>query len=261
MADNIQVSQGIGTTMATDDVAGVQYPRVKVSVGLDGSATDVSSSNPMPVSGPLTDAQLRATVVPVSVSGVATAANQATGNSSLSSIDGKIPAQVGGKVPVDIGAPSVSVSNFPATQPVSGPLTDTQLRNAPVPVSVSGVATAANQTTANSSLSSIDTKTPALDNAKQPVVPSMTTGGHLSVQTATTGTNWTAYSSQTLKQLTISNQTGVTIEFRQGGTGVGFQIPTGAFYTFFGIANANQIEARRVDVNNTQVAITARWES
>ncbi len=30
---------------------------------------------------------------------------------------------------------SVSVSNFPATQPVSGPLTDTQLRATPVPIS------------------------------------------------------------------------------------------------------------------------------
>lgn len=37
-------------------------------------------------------------------------------------------------------------------------LTDTQLRASAVPVSVSGVATAANQTTANTSLSSIDTK-------------------------------------------------------------------------------------------------------
>ena len=35
------------------------------------------------------------------------------------------------------GTPAVSVSNFPATQPVSGPLTDTQLRASAVPVSVS----------------------------------------------------------------------------------------------------------------------------
>jgi len=38
----------------------------------------------------LTDTQLRASAVPVSVSGVATAANQSTANASLSSIDGKI---------------------------------------------------------------------------------------------------------------------------------------------------------------------------
>jgi len=50
MADNITVTQGTGTTMATDDVSGVQYPRVKVSIGADGSAVDVSTANPMPVS-------------------------------------------------------------------------------------------------------------------------------------------------------------------------------------------------------------------
>jgi hypothetical protein len=33
------------------------------------------------------------------------------------------------------GIPAVSVSNFPASQPVTGPLTDTQLRTAAVPVS------------------------------------------------------------------------------------------------------------------------------
>jgi hypothetical protein len=51
-------------------------------------------------------------------------------------------------------------------------LTDTELRAAPVPVSVSGVATAGNQTTGNSSLASIDTKTPALVSGRQPVDPS-----------------------------------------------------------------------------------------
>lgn len=54
MADNIQVTQGTGTTMATDDIAGVQYPRVKVSWGVDGSAVDASASNPFPVQGTVT---------------------------------------------------------------------------------------------------------------------------------------------------------------------------------------------------------------
>jgi hypothetical protein len=81
------------------------------------------------------------------------------------------------------------------------------------------------------------------------------------VQTAATGTNWTAFASQACRQLTVSNQTGTTIEFRQGGSGVGFQIPDGAFFTFFGLTNANQIDARRVDTSNTQVTVTARWEN
>jgi hypothetical protein len=87
--------------------------------------------------GGLTDTQLRASPVPVSVSGVATAANQTTGNSSLSSIDGKVPALVSGRLPVDGSGVTQPVSGtfWQATQPVSGPLTDTQLRAAAVPVS------------------------------------------------------------------------------------------------------------------------------
>ena len=47
--------------------------------------------------------------------------------------------------------------------------TDTQLRASAVPVSVSGVATAANQTTANTSLSSIDTKLSAFSSGTSTV--------------------------------------------------------------------------------------------
>ena len=94
-----------------------------------------------------------------------------------------------------------------------------------------------------------------------PIVPLMTSGGNLSVTTNETGTTFNAFSSQICKQLNISNQTGVTIEVRQGGTGVALQIPTGAFYTFFGITNANQLGIRRNDTSNTQVTVTARWEA
>lgn len=87
--------------------------------------------------GGLTNAELRASPVPVSVSGVATAANQTSGNSSLSSIDGKVPALVSGRLPVDGSGVTQPVSGtfWQATQPVSGPLTDVQLRATAVPVS------------------------------------------------------------------------------------------------------------------------------
>ena len=52
MADNVIVSQnvGVGATVATDDIGGVQYQRVKLALGADGvSDGDVSSANPMPV--------------------------------------------------------------------------------------------------------------------------------------------------------------------------------------------------------------------
>ncbi len=97
-------------------------------------------------------------------------------------------------------------------------------------------------------LSSIDGKLPS-------------SGGHLSLQTNATGTTYTAFGSQLCKQLTVSNQTGTRMEFRQGASGVAFQVPDGAFYTFFGLTNANQIDARRFDTSNTQVTLTARWEA
>jgi hypothetical protein len=49
MSDNVGYTAGVGTTIASDDIGGVQYQRVKIGVGADGSATDVSSANPMPV--------------------------------------------------------------------------------------------------------------------------------------------------------------------------------------------------------------------
>lgn len=56
MSDNILVTQGSGTTMATDDISSVHYPRVKLACGPDGTATDV------PVGGGVEAAALRVTV-------------------------------------------------------------------------------------------------------------------------------------------------------------------------------------------------------
>lgn len=47
MSDNS--SQQGSDTIATDDVGGIKYQRVKVTFGADGSATDVSTSNLLPV--------------------------------------------------------------------------------------------------------------------------------------------------------------------------------------------------------------------
>jgi len=79
MADNVGYTPGVGATVAADDIAGVLHQRVKIGVGADGVATDVSTANPMPITAPsgvsisgsvavtggLTDAELRAS--PVSV--------------------------------------------------------------------------------------------------------------------------------------------------------------------------------------------------
>lgn len=49
MPDNVGYTPGTGATIAADDIGGVLHQRVKVEVGADGSAADVSSANPMPV--------------------------------------------------------------------------------------------------------------------------------------------------------------------------------------------------------------------
>lgn len=56
LADNITVSQGSGKTMATDDVAGVNYQRMKLVIGEDGSVEgDLSSTRRMPIETKRTD--------------------------------------------------------------------------------------------------------------------------------------------------------------------------------------------------------------
>lgn len=153
-----------------------------IPVAVDGVPHVVIDSMPAGGAG-LTDAELRASAVPVSVAGVATAANQATEIASLASVDGKLPALVGGRVPVVLPAGG-------------GGLTDTELRAAAVPVSLAsvpthavtgsfwqatqpvsaaslplpaGASTSAAQGTGNTSLGNIDTKTPALVSGRVPV--------------------------------------------------------------------------------------------
>jgi hypothetical protein len=53
MADNVTLDAGSGgDTVAADDIGGVKFPRSKIVIGDDGTNDgDVSSSNPMPVTG------------------------------------------------------------------------------------------------------------------------------------------------------------------------------------------------------------------
>ena len=56
MADNTTLNAGTGgDVIASDDIDGVKYQRVKPAFGPDGEAVDVSTENPLPVaeSGPL----------------------------------------------------------------------------------------------------------------------------------------------------------------------------------------------------------------
>lgn len=48
MADNVGYTPGTGATVAADEIAGVLHQRVKIGVGDDGTAVDVSAANPLP---------------------------------------------------------------------------------------------------------------------------------------------------------------------------------------------------------------------
>lgn len=66
MADNTTLNPGVGgDVIATDDIAGVKYQRIKIGFGEEGTYLDVSDTDPLPVLGPLTDAELRAAAIAV----------------------------------------------------------------------------------------------------------------------------------------------------------------------------------------------------
>lgn len=304
MADNVQVTQGSGTVMATDDVAGVQYPRVKVSVGSDGTAQDVSSANPMPTADDAANALL--TNIDTDIGTLAdSAATSDTGSFSIISfikrgmqnwttLLARIPALVSGRIPVDGSGVTQPVSGTVTANAGTGSFTVAQATaenlNATVTGTVAatqsgtwnvnnisgvvslptGAATSANQTIANASLSSIDTKLTAplsvtgpLTNAQlraAPVpnsVPVATSVTILNLTTAAIGSNWTAFASQSCNALDIVNNTPAAIEYRRGGSGSSMQITSGAGRIVVGITNANQIEVRRVDQLDTQVIVQA----
>lgn len=162
MADTI-TAPAAGIVFATDDIGGVHYPRTKISIGADGSAADVSSSNPMPVSitgaaavtgtfwqatqpvsiagtvavsGPLTDTQLRASAVPVSGTVGVSGSVAVTGTFFQAT------------QPVSIASPVAVTGTFwQATQPVSA-------ASLPLPT---GAATSANQATLIGHVDGIET--------------------------------------------------------------------------------------------------------
>jgi hypothetical protein len=69
LADNVAVTAGTGTTIATDDIGGgVQVQRVKTTWGPDGTANDadVATGKPLPVQLRGSDGTDRSNLLPVS---------------------------------------------------------------------------------------------------------------------------------------------------------------------------------------------------
>jgi len=67
MADNVTLNAGSGgSTVAADDIGGVQYPRSKIVIGADGTNDgDVSATNPLPIRGTGTAGTANANVLTV----------------------------------------------------------------------------------------------------------------------------------------------------------------------------------------------------
>lgn len=146
MADNVTLP-GTGGIIATDEVGGAQYQRVKLALGADGAAADLapgqalmaasvpvvlaSNQSAVPVSGtvtasgPLTDTQLRASAVPVSgtfyqatqpVSIASTVA--VTDNSGSLTVDGTVA--ISGTVAVTDNSTTLSVDDGGGSLTVDG---------------------------------------------------------------------------------------------------------------------------------------------
>lgn len=85
----------------------------------------------------------------------------------------------------------------------------------------------------------------------------------ISVQTAATGTNWTALGGVTaddrFNRVHIVNNTGTTLSFRRNGGGTVFQLPQGLTWSF-AIVHLGNLEVKRADDSNTQVTIYGEAE-
>lgn len=95
---------------------------------------------------------------------------------------------------------------------------------------------------------------------QQSFSPVMSDGGNISVPTDASGTAYALYDHVPLAQLTIINDTGTVLEWRQDAAGVAMPIADGDSFTIFGIGRADQIGVRRKDNSATPVTVKARWE-
>lgn len=162
--------------------AGANFDATRIGDG-SGVYLDINPDGSINVLGPLTDAQLRASAVPVSMAsaplptGAATEAKQDTQITELQDIEADVEALSAkfgtlGQKNMAGSAPVVIASDQSAI-PVTGPLTDAQLRAAPVPVSAAalplptGAATEAKQDTQITELQDIEADIEAMS-AKLP---------------------------------------------------------------------------------------------
>jgi len=166
-----------------------------------------------------TGSNLKVSIEEGQITGFATASNQSTANSSLSSIDGKITAVNTGNVTVASSAlPSGAATS--ALQGAGLPAALSTGSNLKVSIEegqITGFATSANQTTANSSLSSIDGKITAVNT------------GNVTVASSALPTGASTSANQTTANSSLSSIDGKITAVNTGNVTVASSaLPTGA---------------------------------
>ncbi len=121
MADNITLNTGSGgATLAADEIGSVQHQRVKIQYGIDGAATDVSDTNPLPID----DAGGSITVDDGGSSLTIDGAVTANAGAGTFTVDGSgVTQPVSGTVTANAGTGTFTVDGSAVTQPVSGTVT------------------------------------------------------------------------------------------------------------------------------------------
>lgn len=82
MPDDITITPGVGATVATDEISGRHFQRVKLTYGADGVAADVTATAPLPAETVYRTA-VRASAVSVGTSATALPATALTGRRLL----------------------------------------------------------------------------------------------------------------------------------------------------------------------------------
>lgn len=124
MSDNIQLSTNVGTgdVLAADDVGGFKFQRVKLVTGVDGTANDVSSTNPCAValtgSGGLTDLDTMTAGSakigdPVPTRGFQCSGKDGSGNAQIALMDsfGRLSVSINTMPSITVGAALPAGSN------------------------------------------------------------------------------------------------------------------------------------------------------
>jgi hypothetical protein len=128
MTDNVNVPDLVtGVKVASDDIGGVQYQRIKLDAGADGVSAPVTTATPLPVTLP-------AAQVPPANTGYSTDAKLDTVVTALQNLLTEL------QLKADLSETQpASLASVPSHE-VTGPLTDTELRA--TAVSVTGTVTA-----------------------------------------------------------------------------------------------------------------------